>query len=92
MGEGNEQGFINYLEAKERKEQAMKCPLMLMTWQPTEEKKKFEPMNCLKEECGLWVETQDRCAIKDVALSLGFISTDITQLLEKMPHAGQFKK
>ena len=40
---------------------------------------------CLKEGCAWWVKTQARCAIKDIALSLGFIAMDITQINQKMP-------
>ncbi len=70
----------------------MKCPLMLMDWRSKPEEKSFLPKDCLKEECAWWVEPQGRCAIEDIALSLGFISTDITRMLEKMPHEEQFRR
>ena len=70
----------------------MKCPLMIMAQYKTRVSGFPEDFNCLEEECAEWVETQNRCAIKDIALSLGFMSMDMTQILEKMPHADQFKK
>ncbi len=61
--------------------------------------KKIEPgvtieefLPCYGEECAGWIETQDECAIKQLAMSLGYISLDSTQLLEKLPHKGQFKR
>jgi len=42
--------------------------------------------DCIKEECAWWDENQGRCAIKEIGVCLEYISTDITQILEKIPH------
>lgn len=70
----------------------MKCPLMVNTREGELQVLIPYPKDCLGEECAWFVETQDRCAIKDIALSLGFISLDMTQLIEKMTTELQFRK
>jgi len=68
----------------------MKCPLF-QEYSVESQDRHIEDhevtRECWKEECAWWVETQDTCAIKQLALSLGYISLDTTQLLEKMPIA-----
>lgn len=61
----------------------MKCPLSPWVKGAFDDEELSTPLDCRKEECAWWIETQDRCALKDIALSLGFISTDITQILER---------
>lgn len=70
----------------------MKCPLQSEYTGGGSIRDENTMMDCLKEGCAWWVETQDRCAIKDIALTLGFISLDATQLLEKLPRAGRSRK
>jgi hypothetical protein len=48
--------------------------------------------DCLKEDCAWWDETQAVCSIKNISQQLGYISSDLTQIEEKMPHAGQSTK
>jgi len=92
MSEGNDKPFIAHLQSKEGKEQAMKCPLSKSIIRVGDEASIGTMVECLKEECAWWVETQGRCAIKDVALSLDYISTDLTHILESMPIATQSEK
>lgn len=62
----------------------MKCPLFVMTATRIARSEAPDYIECIKEECAWWVETQAECAIKQLALSLGFISLDTTQLLERI--------
>ncbi len=65
----------------------MKCPLPIFYRSSPSGLAESELRDCIKEECAWWVETQDRCAIKDIALSLGYVAMDMTQILEKLPPA-----
>ncbi|MBA7559822.1 hypothetical protein ES708_01438 [subsurface metagenome] len=62
----------------------MKCPLFCIGDRRVQLGEETEYGDCLKEECAWWVETQDRCAVKDIALSLDYVATDMTQILEKL--------
>lgn len=70
----------------------MKCPLMLKTWRSDENHIKFEPMNCLKEECAWWFRDGQRCCILDLPLTLNEVVEVLVDIRAKMPHAQQFVK
>ncbi len=62
----------------------MKCPLLMLAQRAHDGSHTIPIADCVKADCAWWVETQATCAIKQLALSLGFISLDTTQLLERM--------
>ena len=47
---------------------------------------------CDEEECAWWDEVNKRCAILGIMLDLDWINQGIADLVNKMPHAGQFTK
>jgi len=64
----------------------MKCPLMLKVWKPGDEKKHWEPMDCLKEGCAWWSEAEGNCSMLLIAAYLGGLVAIGDKLLDKMPH------
>ena len=91
MSAGNDREFIDYLQNKEKGGRSMKCPLMFMTWQATETKTKFEPMDCIKEECAWWRDDIQMCAVKDLSLELAHTQHRLADMVDKMPHEEQFR-
>lgn len=92
MGFGNEQEFIDFQEAKERREQAMKCPLFCMNREHWELEDPTHLTDCLKEECGWWNDILKECRFVSADRRLGEIANFLGAISVKMPHAGQFKK
>lgn len=62
----------------------MKCPLFVQVLEQKGGLYDSQAMSCLQEGCAWWEETQDLCSVKEMGRALGYISVDITQLLEKM--------
>jgi len=70
----------------------MKCPLMLKTWQSDGSHMKFEPMNCLEEECAWWDCILERCHLQSISLRLDSVWKELAAIKDKMPHEAQFWK
>ncbi len=70
----------------------MKCPLMVSGYRD----RTLDPMrpatDCLKEECAWWEKEGEGCAVMLLGLQVGTVCDQLTELLEKMPHEGQFRK
>lgn len=62
----------------------MKCPILPKTQYHDGKEEQVILADCLKEECAWWEEAQGECSIKTIARGLEYISTDITQVLEKL--------
>ncbi len=63
----------------------MKCPLSNYVMERESGEDEVLLSDCLKGECAWWDETQGMCSIKNISQQLGYISTDLTQIEEKMP-------
>jgi len=63
----------------------MKCPLLTAAEISHEPELKPSSNDCLKEECAWWDSTMRKCSIYSLVDML-------TEMVRKMPHAGQFTK
>jgi len=63
----------------------MKCPLII-AGSKTRAVTSNDPSNdCLKEECGWWVEANESCAAVAISLIIGFVGSELKGIREKMP-------
>jgi len=70
----------------------MKCPLQIIVGLTRGDTLNPAPMDCIKEDCVWWCETQQRCAIAQLATDSTIISSELHQLVDKMPHELQFRR
>jgi len=92
MSFGNEREFIDHLQSKGGKEQAMKCPLLLAGAYGGNPDWEAVSIDCLKEECAWWDVANGHCALIELNRMLYDINATLVALVKKMPHAGQFTK
>ncbi|MBA7592749.1 hypothetical protein ES708_34943 [subsurface metagenome] len=65
----------------------MKCPLRFKELIEVDDAERWRGADCIKEECAWWEETQDVCSVKNMGRMLGYMSLDLTQILDKLPPA-----
>jgi len=70
----------------------MKCPLITAGFYADPGSSGMEPLNCFKEECALWDVSWKRCSFLTATKALDGLVGILQDMLEKMPHAGQFTK
>lgn len=70
----------------------MKCPLSNYVMERESGEDEVLLSDCLKEECGWWLDDISMCAIRDLALELRYIQLRLAELIDKMPHEEQFRK
>ena len=92
MSAGNERGFIDFLQDKEKGGLAMKCPLFTIMDKRTQLGEESDYCECLKEECAWWEKEGESCALLLLGLRLGTVCDQLTDFIDKMPHVEQFKK
>ncbi len=63
----------------------MKCPLMLKVWEPGDERRHWESIDCLKEKCAWWDEEDGRCALLSLMGDIRVISEVVRNIALKMP-------
>ncbi len=62
----------------------MQCPLLLMAWQAKPDKKSFQLMPCLKEDCGWWDHDEAMCSRVSETMELRFIRSILREISDKM--------
>lgn len=92
MSAGNEREFIDLQQLEERKEQAMKCPLISIGYLASNRIDATKKCECGKEECAWWEKKATCCAVLLIPKHLYTLERMFGLILEKMPHAGQFTK
>jgi len=70
----------------------MKCPILSGITFTKEEGVYHHEVDCLQEECPVWLEDVSLCGIKDIALELRYIQQRLADMADKMPHEQQFRK
>ena len=70
----------------------MKCPLLVSIFTHKGLKTQHTDTDCLKEECAWWDNGDECCAILGLEEYIKVISINFSELVDKMPHAGQFLK
>lgn len=70
----------------------MRCPLLMSACLITETPYDRIAQECPKEECAWWMAPFKECAICSIAGDLWAITGELSDIEEKMPHAGQFLK
>ena len=92
MSAGNEREFIDHLQSKEGKEQAMKCPLIAIGYLASERMDAAKKCLCGKEECAWWDKDEGQCSILGFLTEFRMVKVFLNDIFKKMPHAGQFTK
>jgi len=70
----------------------MKCPKMLKVWEPGDENRHFEPMDCLKEECSMWDKDKGMCSRVSQVYELRLIRSSLSEITFYMSRADQITK
>jgi len=70
----------------------MKCPQFDMAILIRGKKETIIHPDCLKEECAWWDEELECCGEVGTRVSLKLIAELLQELVNKIPHAGQFLK
>lgn len=70
----------------------MKCPLSFRTMYSNETEGKIFGGKCIKEKCTWWNNNHECCQMVELVNSLTQIELHLWEIMEKMPHAGQFVK
>jgi len=70
----------------------MKCPLFVMGVLQGGPTRYLKNDDCLKEECAWWDAIDKRCAVVTLAGCLKSLLGWMQELVNKMPHEGQFRK
>ena len=70
----------------------MKCPLFTTSSIDKGGIIDYKRWECFKEECAWWIKDDEYCCIKSGLLDLGILADVLTDIADKMPHEGQFRK
>jgi len=70
----------------------MKCPLFRAANITSDFDSSWSGDDCLKEECAWWDVEMGQCSINSLKSNLENIVLRLRDLVDKMPHAGQFTK